>query len=64
MFVSPPQHSVQSASKKAGGFMSFRRTIVVYFENPTKHENSLRWQSAGVFNVKAGGNSKNCVLNS
>jgi hypothetical protein len=59
-----PSHSVASPSKKTGGFISFRRTMVVYFENPTKHENSLREQSAGFLNVKVGGNSKHCVLNS
>jgi hypothetical protein len=53
-----------SPSKKTGGFISFRRTMVVYFENPTKHENSLREQRAGFLNVKLGGNSKHCVLNS
>lgn len=37
--------------------------MVVYFENPTKHENSLREQSTGVLNVKVGGNSKHCALN-
>ena len=42
----------------------FKRTMVVYFENTTKHENSLREQSAGFLNVKVGGNSKHCVLNS
>ena len=59
-----PTHSTASPSNKTGGFMSFRRTMVVYFENPTKHENSLRGQSAGFLNIKAGGNIKHCVLNS
>jgi hypothetical protein len=59
-----PTHSAASPSKKTGGFISFRRTMVVYFENPTKHENSFREQTAGVLNVKVGGNNKHCVLNS
>jgi hypothetical protein len=57
-------HNAASSSKKTGCFMSFRRTIVVYFENRMKHVNSLRGQSAGFFNVKVGGKSKHCVLNS
>jgi hypothetical protein len=57
-------HNAVLPSEKMGGFMSFRRTMVVYFENRTKHVNSLRGQSAGFLNVKAGGKSKHCVLNS
>jgi len=32
--------------------MSLMRTMVVYFENPTKHENLLCGQSAGFLNVE------------